>query len=279
MSMKLLVSMFLALTLAPLARAAQAPAVPSAPDNYVIGPRDSLKVTVQDSDALNLNNTYPVDESGVVTLPFLGRVPAGGRTIAQFQDDLAKLLSQGYILHPQVRVDVDQYKSQVVYVTGSVRQPIAIQMQGALTLMAALVQAGSPTSDAADEVQISHSKGTNASGAPTPDPTDADVRHVKLKDLNFGAGNVALQDGDIVFVPAARHFTVTGQVRNSGSYVWEADMTVDKAIARAGGLLDRGSTRGIQARRLVDGKMKDVPLNMQSAVLPDDVITIKQRIF
>jgi protein involved in polysaccharide export with SLBB domain len=176
-------------------------------------------------------------------------------------------------------VDIDQYKSQSVFVTGAVRTPLKVEMQGTLTLMAALVQAGSPTSEAGDEIQISHSKGTNASGAPTPDPTDADVRHVKLKDLNLGSGNIALQDGDIVFVPPARHFTMSGLVRNSGSYVWEADMTVEKAIARAGGLLDRGSTRGIQARRLVDGKMKDVDLNMQSPVLPDDVITIRQRFF
>src|SRR5580704_6148853 len=133
MSMRLLVSMFLALTLTPQAGAAQAPAVPSAPaaqapasaapDNYVIGPRDSLQVTVQDSEPLGLNNKYSVDESGMVTLPFLGRVSAGGRTLAQFQDDLTKLLSPNYILHPQVRVDVDQYKSQIVYVTGAVRTP------------------------------------------------------------------------------------------------------------------------------------------------------------
>ena len=82
-----------------------------------------------------------------------------------------------------------------------------------------------------------------------------------------------------MFVPTAQHFTITGQVKSSGQYVWEPDLTVEQAIARAGGLTDRGSTRGIQARRLVNGKMKDVDLTMQSPVLPDDVIKIGQRIF
>jgi polysaccharide biosynthesis/export protein len=300
MSMKLLVSMFLALTLAPQARAAQAPAAPSAPmaqapapadaansattppkaaPDYVIGGRDSLQVTVQDSEALNLNGKYPVDEAGMVTFPYLGKILAGGRTLAQFQDDLAKLLSPAYIKSPQVRVDVDQYKSQIVYVTGAVRTPTAVQMQGSLTLMAALVQAGSPTSDAADEVQISHGKATGGSSPPSPDQADANVQHVKLKDLNLGAGNIALQDGDIVFVPTAKHFVMTGQVRNPGSYVWNADLTLEKAIALAGGLLDRGSSRGIKAHRLVNGKMRDVDLDKQSPILPDDVVTINSRIF
>ena len=310
--MNVLVSMLLALTLAPQAPAAQTPAqappsspsaqtvtpsptstpgaptggaqaVPAAPraapESYVIGANDSLQITVANDETMGLTNKYRVDETGMVTLPYLGRITAGGQTLIQFQQEVAKQLANGYIRNPQVRVDVDQYKSQIVYVTGAVRTPKAVQMQGNLTLMAALVEAGSPTSDASDDVQISHSKGTSGRGLPSPDPTDSDVRHVKLKDLNLGAGNFLLQDGDIVFVPTAKHFTITGQVRNTGSYVWEEGLTLDKAIARAGGMMDRGSTRGMQARRLVNGKMKDVDLNMQSLIQPDDVITIKQRIF
>ena len=129
-----------------------------------------------------------------------------------------------------------------------------------------------------NEVQISHSKGSTVSGAPTPDPTDADVRHVKLKDLNLGNANIALQDGDIVFVPTAKHFVMTGQEpERPGSYVWNADLTLEKAIALSGGLLDRGSMRGIKAHRLVAGKMKDVDLDRQSPILPDDVVQIGSR--
>jgi polysaccharide export outer membrane protein len=306
MSMKLLVSMFLALTLAPQADAAQASAVPSAPaaqapapatpspaagtqaatpgapekaaPNYVIGVNDSLAISVVDDENMNLSRSYKVAEDGTVTMPYLGRIPAGGQTLQKFQAEVTRRLAEGYINNPQVRVDIDQYKSQSVFVTGAVRTPVKVEMQGNLTLMAALVQAGSPTSDAADEVQITH-KNTSRTTAVTPDQADAAVTHVKLKDLNLGAGDLALLDGDIVFVPTAKHFVMTGQVRNPGSYVWNADLTVDKAIALAGGLMDRASTRGISTRRLVAGKMKDVDLNMQSPVLADDVIKIGTRIF
>ena len=116
-------------------------------------------------------------------------------------------------------------------------------------------------------------------GTIPPDQSDDLVVHVKLKDLNLGRGDMLLQDGDIVYVPPAKRFTLQGQIKNPGSLVWEAGLTLDQAIARAGGLTERGSTRGVSARRMVNGKMKNVNLDMQDEIQPDDVVTIKQRIF
>jgi polysaccharide export outer membrane protein len=307
MAMNVLVSMFLALALAPQTTSApppspgpppaQAPAAPgqtppsapatssdragspSVPDSYVIGTNDQLSITVLDDEDLKLTNKYRVDESGMITLPYLGRTLAGGKTIPEFLEDLRRRLTPGYILNPQVRVDIDQYKSQSVFVLGAVRAPNEITMTGQLTLMTALARAGSMTAEAGDDVQISHNKNPATRGTMPPDQSDDLVVHVKLKDLNLGRGDMLLQDGDIVYVPPAKRFTLQGQVKNPGSLVWEPGLTVDQAIARAGGLTERGSTRGINARRMVKGKMKDVNLDMRDEIQPDDVITIKQRIF
>jgi len=238
----------------------------SAPEGYVIGPNDSLAIAVlEDPD---LTAKYRVDEAGMITFPYLGRVPAAGQTIIQLQDALTRGLANGYINHPQVRVDVDAYKSQSVLVTGSVRSPGEITMTGQLTLLAALVRAGSPTADAGDDVQIAHGKSAHD-----------DVAHVNLRDLQLGRGDMLLQDGDIVYVPPAQHFTITGQVKNSGVYVWEPELTLEQAIARAGGLTDRGSQRGAKARRTVNGKAVEVSLKLQDKILAGDTITIGQRIF
>lgn len=306
--MNVLVAIFLALALAPQTPSAQsAPAAPSpqaspapgqtppparptaassgpagspaAPDSYIIGTNDQLSITVLDDQDLNLTNKYRVDESGMITLPYLGRTQAGGKTILEFQEDLRRRLTPGYILNPQVRVDIDQYKSQSVFVLGAVRAPNEITMTGQLTLMTALARAGSMTADAGDDVQISHNKNPATRGTMPADQPDDLVVHVKLKELELGRGDMLLQDGDIVYVPPAKRFTLQGQVKNPGSLVWEPGLTVDQAIARAGGLTERGSTRGINARRMVDGKMKDVSLDMRNEIQPDDVITVKQRIF
>ena len=95
---------------------------------------------------------------------------------------------------------------------------------------------------------------------------------LSLASASAGAG---AQAGDA----PAKKFTITGQIRNPGSYAWEEGLIVEKAIARAGGLADRGSTSGITIRRMVDGEMKMVTVKLDSAVLPDDVINIRQRVF
>ena len=148
-----------------------------------------------------------------------------------------------------------------------------------MTLPEALAQAGSPTASAANEVVVTHAKKPNPDGS-MPDKNTNSI-HVSLSDLQLGkAGqDIFLQDGDTVFVPKAQRFYISGQVRNSGTYIIEPGMTVAQALALAGGLNDRGSDRRIDATRLVDGKSKSVHLKLTDKVLPDDNITVGGRIF
>ena len=80
-------------------------------------------------------------------------------------------------------------------------------------------------------------------------------------------------------VPTAQRFYVDGHVRNPGPFVLDPGMTVQQAIALAGGLSDRGSDRGIMARRLVKGKMADVEVKLDDKVLAGDTIVVRQRFF
>jgi polysaccharide export outer membrane protein len=109
-----------------------------------------------------------------------------------------------------------------------------------------------------------------------------DIIRVNLKDLQLGTAgrDIVLQDGDLINVPKAQTFIVTGQVRNSGSLVWEPGMSVQQAIALAGGLTDRGSDRRIKAQRIMpNGKVVEVSLDMSDKVQPNDIITVPPKIF
>src|ERR1700730_8575486 len=99
-------SLLLALMLSPQAGTASAPKTPNvsekptpappaepsastqpraaAPERYVIGPQDQLKVTVFDEP--DLSGSYRVDDGGAITFPLLGRIVAGGQTLSEFQD-------------------------------------------------------------------------------------------------------------------------------------------------------------------------------------------------
>jgi protein involved in polysaccharide export with SLBB domain len=165
------------------------------------------------------------------------------------------MLSAGYIRNPQVRVEVNQYKSQFVYVIGEVRAPGKITMTGTtMTLLEALALAGSPTSSASNEVIVVHPNRPNAGNAqPGTDVEGARIT-VNRKDLELGkAGqDIVLQDGDIINVPSAQHFYITGMVRNPGTFVLDPGMSIQQAIALAGGLNERADRR-IKISRSVGG--------------------------
>ncbi|WPL11516.1 polysaccharide biosynthesis/export family protein [Thiorhodovibrio litoralis] len=73
-----------------------------------------------------------------------------------------------------------------------------------------------------------------------------------------------------------RPFFVIGEVKSPGSYPYVADMTVLHAVAIAGGFTPRAAKSKIAIQR--DGKELGSVQN-NTRVMPDDVITVKERFF
>src|SRR5438477_2286293 len=141
---------------------------PINPDGYIIGPQDNLSITV--TDETDLTGKYRVDTDGSITMPYLSRVPVAGMTLADAQLKIASLLKSGQFLrNPQVRVEVDQFKSRKVTVTGEVRTPGPITMTGTtMTLLEALALAGSPTTNASNDVIVQHKAKVAGEADPAP---------------------------------------------------------------------------------------------------------------
>ncbi|MFK7857893.1 MAG: polysaccharide biosynthesis/export family protein [Granulosicoccus sp.] len=97
-----------------------------------------------------------------------------------------------------------------------------------------------------------------------------------------------LQDGYLVnpsvnvTIIEYRPFYINGEVRSPGSYPFEQGLTTEKAIALAGGLTDRASTRKIFVLRNADSPNatgKQEKLSMSGRVFPGDIVTIKEGFF
>ena len=286
--MRLIVATF-ALMLAAAPRAAQAPpspapaqamaAVADGQANYVVGSEDILAVTV--FNEVQLSGRYRVENDGHFSYPFLGRVKAGGATVAEVASRLRSRLADGYLRNPQVTVEVEQFRSQSVFVIGEVRTPGKYMLSGAVSLIEALAQAGSVTQQAGGEVLILHPRdGARGTGVTTPERSDADVQRVNLHEIEKGrlSRNVTIRDGDTIFVPKAERFFVTGFVRTPGSYTLEPNMTVLQAISMAGGVTERGSGRRLRVTRVVSGERKDLDAKPTDLVQPGDTITVRQRL-
>ena len=80
-----------------------------------------------------------------------------------------------------------------------------------------------------------------------------------------------------VSVKQFRPFFIGGEVRSPGSYPYQPGLTLDKAIALAGGLSDRASTRRIYVVRLGGSDQQKIGLN--EPVGPGDTITIQEGFF
>jgi polysaccharide export outer membrane protein len=253
---------------------------PVNPNSYRVGLQDEVKVTVFDEP--DLSTMYRVDADGSISFPLIGRVQAAGTTLSELQQRITTMLAAGYIRNPQVRVEVNQYKSQFVYVIGEVRAPGKITMTGTtMTLLEALALAGSPTSSASNEVIVVHPIRPHAANAlPATDIEGARIS-VNRKDLELGkAGqDVVLQDGDIINVPSAQHFYITGMIRNPGTFVLDPGMSIQQAIALAGGLNERGSDRRLKISRLVNGKLTEMSVNLEDKIQPGDTLIISGRFF
>jgi polysaccharide export outer membrane protein len=251
---------------------------PDAVANYVVGPEDVLTVNVFNEPSLS--GKFRVENDGQFSYPFLGRVQAGGRTLAAVGDAIKTRLAEGYLRSPQVTVDVEQFRSQSVFVMGEVRSPGKYGLSGAVSLLEVLAQAGSPTATASGEVVILHPKSPKQGAVTLADAGDAEVVRINLRDIENGrmSQNVSISDGDTIFVPKVERFFVVGLVRNPGSYGLEPNMTMLQALSLAGGVTDRGSNRRLRVTRVVNGKRVEVDAKLTDLVQAGDTITVRQRL-
>jgi polysaccharide biosynthesis/export protein len=262
-----IIALLLLFSLAPQ-QAAPPPAPPpaaAAVDDYVIGVADVITVTVfGEQDASRPNAT--VDNDGTIDMPYIGRVKVAGQTARAVERDVRTRLAEKYLLNPSVSVEVVKYRSKTVSVQGYVRDPGQKILEGNASLTSVLAQAGSMTMDAGSYVIISR---RDAKGA-------LEQTRVSRRDIESGlAQNVQLKDGDTVLVPKAETFFITGQVRAGGSYTWEDGLTVERALALAGGATERAGSISIDR----GGKTVVKKAKKTDPVQANDTLRVGTRIF
>jgi len=286
-----------------------------AQDVYEIGPSDVLKIVVLGQE--QLSGEFTVDRLGMIRFPFLGSVKAAELSPRDLERKLATLLADGYLKRPQVAVSVKESNSQRVYVTGEVKKPGAYGLRAERSLRALLAEIGELTAEAGHEVVVIRppklveapgpspypsppegergvqegSEGQPAveptpAPTPTPDPSlpmavpGSEIFRLSLRELRSGnpEKDFAVESGDTVYVPRAAQVYVTGFVARPGAIRFEEGMTVYKAIALAGGVSERGSSKP-KVVRIVDGKRKELKAKPTDLLLPEDTIVVSERFF
>lgn len=80
-----------------------------------------------------------------------------------------------------------------------------------------------------------------------------------------------------IIVRQYRPFFIHGEVKNPGSYKYQAELTVEQAIALSGGLKDRASSSKWVILR--GYPQQQVAAEKQTVIMPGDVIKIEKSFF
>ncbi|WP_372985210.1 XrtA/PEP-CTERM system exopolysaccharide export protein [Marinobacter sp.] len=164
-------------------------------DEYILGPTDTVRVSVWRNEDLSI--TVPVRPDGKVSVPLVGDVQASGKTPEALADDIENELAS-YIRQPQVSVVVTSMGSHEfidrVRVTGAVQQPLSMPHRAGMTVLDIVLQAGGANQFAAENNAMLYRKvGDDVVAIP-----------VRLDDILTRGDvktNYLLRPGDILSVP------------------------------------------------------------------------------
>ena len=110
--------------------------------DYVLLNGDLLVVRIFQEE--NLTREVRITQENTITLPLVGKIEVGGKTVRQAEEMIRELYAQDYLKNPQVSLLVTNYSQRTVNVIGAVNQPgpVLFPLEKGLTLMEAIARAG-----------------------------------------------------------------------------------------------------------------------------------------
>ena len=117
----------------------EGPAADTDASRYMIGPDDSLQITVWQEPSIT--GTFPVRPDGMISLVLVGDIQAAGLTPMHLAHDITVRLKK-FIQDPVVSVVVAAVRSKRVYLVGEVLKAGPIELTAGMTPLQAIAQAG-----------------------------------------------------------------------------------------------------------------------------------------
>jgi protein involved in polysaccharide export with SLBB domain len=125
----------------PLDAADSGKAVANEFSDYLLDQGDRIFIQVFDEEDLTLETV--VGASGAINYSYLGDLRVSGKSPAELEQQIARLLRDGYLVNPSVNVRIVEYRP--FYINGEVRAPGSYPYQPGLTMDRAITLAGGLT--------------------------------------------------------------------------------------------------------------------------------------
>lgn len=240
--------------------------------DYKLGQGDAIRIVVFQNPDLTLDSR--VSESGTITYPLIGTVDIGGLTIEAAEKRIAAGLKDGgFVQKPQVNIILLQVRGNQVSVLGQVNRPGRFPLETANNRVSdVLAMAGGITPTGSDTVVLT--------GIREGKPFRREIDFPSIYIDNKSEEDVPVLAGDVLYIHRAPVYYIYGEAQRSGSYRIERGMTVQQALAQAGGPTMRGTEYFIRVnRRMPNGEVAKLSLGAQEPVQADDVIYVRESLF
>ncbi len=112
---------------------------------YVLAPNDVIQVRVYQED--DLETKARIAKDGTITMPLLGVLTIGGKSVEQAAKLIKDSLAQGYLVNPQVTMVILEYSKRRFTVLGQVQKPGSYEIpnEETIDLVQAIAMAGGYT--------------------------------------------------------------------------------------------------------------------------------------
>lgn len=232
---------------------------------YHLGPGDILKIEV--IGEADFSGTMQVNANGFITMKLVGDIPVGGMTLIQVKDKIAEVLGRDYLLNPQIKVEIVEFKSKKIVVLGEVKKPGEYFLNRDWTTLLEIISlVGGITENAGDKAIIFRKNPESA----TPEATDR--LEISLQQLLGGntAENAKIMPNDMVNFPSRKtenleryQVYIEGKVKNPGVYEYTPGLTAYALCMKAGGFLPFAAESRAHVIRTEKGTSTKIKVNIK----------------
>jgi polysaccharide export outer membrane protein len=230
---------------------------------YVIGRDDVIAIGLLGRN--DWGGRFRVQADGTIQAPLIGKITAADHTAAELADLVRKSLQTGgYYADPIVNIEVVSYASRYVVILGAFGSPGLIPLNRPYRLSEILARVGGVREGAADYLIVRSA--------------DGQEKHYTVRDLATGGPDKdpLVAPGDKIYAPTAEVYYLYGAVHSPGVFpLIGGDITVQMALAKAGGVTENGSDKKVQVTR----GGKQITLEPSAKVQAGDILFIKERLF
>ncbi|MFC7338073.1 polysaccharide biosynthesis/export family protein [Haloferula chungangensis] len=237
---------------------------------------DSISMAVYKQSDLTTSAT--ISKSGEVSFPLIKNVKLEGLSVVEATEKIRSLYAEKYLVDPSVTLEVTNYSSERITVTGAVRGPgqFDIPGTGKYGLTAAIAAAGGLDARAdRDRIVIYRASGRQETYSEDVLSTD---RHIPL-----GSGDrVVVMESPFL----NKRVSVLGKVGRPGPVAFPLDGKLDilTAIAGAGGFTPLANTKKVKINRggqiiMIDVKALGEAGNKPFYLKEGDIVNVPERLF